>query len=187
MKSLAQYLTEANAPQNVNMIIGRFQPFTLGHLKCAEYAYKVKGVPSVICCIDTTKADERHPFLTKDIMPYMEKMARDERTIAGVVTVKNADIVKMADAVRAAGFEPVSWSCGTDRIDSYTTMAERYKDMAGLPDDFEVIEIPRTDEDISATRVRNAIKDDDQELFNKMTPKSWHGAYKKLQQMIEKV
>lgn len=190
MISLKQYLSEAAHTTTgqrlpVNIIIGRFQPFTLGHLKCAEYAFDKKGVPTVLCCIETTKSDEKHPFLTKDIMPIMQKMVRQELKLADVVTVKSADIVKLAEAVREAGYEPVSWTCGTDRIDDYTNMAEKYHDMAQLPDNFEVLEVKRGDEDISATKVRNAMKAGDQGTYEKLTPKAWHKYFWQLKPMVK--
>ena len=53
---------------------------------------------------------------------------------------------------------------GTDRKAAYeNTLKTNY--------DVEVIEIPRTDEDISATKVRQAIKDDDYATYKKMIAK----------------
>lgn len=156
----------------VNVVIGRFQPFTNGHLKCVEQAYKELGIPTVICMINTKdeKVDEKHPFPSSLILPlYNDAFKKDDR-IAKVVLVTNADIVKMAEICRTEGYEICSWTCGTDRYDSYKDMAEKYKDMAGLPDDFKVIEVKRSDEDISATKVRQALLADDKKTFDKMTP-----------------
>ena len=49
-------------------------------------------------------------------------------------------------------------------------MAEKYKEQAGLADDFQVIEVPRSDEDVSATKVRKALLDGDKRTFEKLTP-----------------
>ena len=49
-------------------------------------------------------------------------------------------------------------------------MSERYHDRAYLSDDFKMIEVKRSDEDISATKVRQALLDDDKKLFYKLTP-----------------
>jgi citrate lyase synthetase len=49
-------------------------------------------------------------------------------------------------------------------------MAEKYGDKAGLTDDFEMIEVKRSDDDISATKVRQALLDNDKRTFDKLTP-----------------
>ena len=155
----------------VNIVIGRFQPFTDGHMKCVDAAWKQLRIPTVICLIDTPKekVDKRHPFSTDLLLPIYNDLSSTYH-IAGVVVVKNADIVKNSEILRDAGYEIKSWTCGTDRIDSYTSMTEKYKEQAELPGDFQMIEVKRSDEDISATRVRKALIDGDIRTFNALTP-----------------
>ena len=158
--------------QKVNIVIGRFQPFTKGHLKCVEMAWDELHVPTVICMINTKddKVDERKPFPSSLLVPlYNEAFKKDER-IEKVVLVSNADIVKIAEACRAEGYEICSWTCGTDRYDDYKKMSEKYGEKAGLTDDFQVLEVKRSDEDISATKVRQALLNDDKKTFDQMTP-----------------
>ena len=94
--------------------------------------------------------------------PYIEK----------VVPVKNADIVAIGEELRRYGYEIAAWTCGTDRYDTYSSMASKYHDKAGLTDDFEVIEVKRTDEDISATKARGYLLSDDKQAFFSMMPRS---------------
>lgn len=158
--------------KKVNIVIGRFQPFSKGHYKCIEAAWKKKGIPTVICMIDVpeNKVDERHPFPTTMLVDLYKELFKRDPKIADVVMVKNADIVKIAEELKKKGYKIASWTCGTDRIDSYTRMSDKYKDQAGLVDDFEMIEVKRGDEDISATKVRQALLDDDRTTFLKMVP-----------------
>ena len=39
--------------RRVNVMVGRFQPLTNGHLKCVETAWEKKGVPTVLCMVNT--------------------------------------------------------------------------------------------------------------------------------------
>lgn len=160
--------------KQVNIIIGRFQPITKGHVKCAAYAYEKKGLPTVLCMIDTpeAKVDARHPFPSTILLPLYQDLFGGSQNdhIIDVVLVKNADIVKAAEILRDKGYEIGSWSCGTDRVESYSKMAEKYADKAGLPDTFEVLEIKRGDDDESATKLRQALRDDDKKTFLKMFP-----------------
>lgn len=160
--------------KQVNIIIGRFQPITNGHLKCAMQAYEKRGCPTVLCMIDTPEArvDARHPFPSTMLLPMYHDLfdGQEKSHIIDIVLIKNADIVKVAEILRDKDYEIRSWSCGTDRVDSYTKMAEKYAEKAGLSPDFEVIEIKRGDDDESATKLRQALRDDDKTAFFRMFP-----------------
>ena len=170
--------------EQVNIIIGRFQPFTLGHLKCAQEAYKKLGVKTVLLVINTTKQDSRHPFLTAQLSKILDKMCKDENTLAGYVLVKNANIVDNIEILRENGYEPISWTCGTDRFDSYDKMVKKYGDEIGLDKNFKMIEVKRGDEDISATAVRKALRDDDEDTYIKMVPDVWKKQFTYLREII---
>lgn len=170
--------------EKVNIIIGRFQPFTLGHLKCAQEAQKKLGVKSVLLVINTVKQDARHPFLTKQIEKILDKMCKDEPSLAGYVLVKNADIVKNIEILREAGYEPISWTCGTDRYAPYETMVKKYGKDINLDPNFEMIEVKRGDEDISATAVRKALRDNDEDTFKNLVPDSWKKQFAFLREII---
>ena len=170
--------------EKVNIIIGRFQPFTLGHLKCAQEAQRKLGIKSVLLVINTVKQDARHPFLTKQIEKILDKMCKEEPTLTGYVLVKNADIVKNVEILREAGYEPVSWTCGTDRYAQYETMVKKYGKDIDLDDNFEVIEVKRGDEDISATAVRQALRNNDEDTYISLVPNTWRRQFVFLRDII---
>lgn len=173
--------------EKVNIIIGRFQPFTLGHLKCAQEAQRKLGVKSVLLVINTVKQDVRHPFLTKQIEKILDKMCKEEPTLTGYVLVKNADIVKNVEILREAGYEPVSWTCGTDRYSQYENMVKKYGKDIDLDDNFEVIEVKRGDEDISATAVRQALRNNDEDTYTSLVPNAWRRQFVFLRDIIMEV
>lgn len=170
--------------ERVNIIIGRFQPFTTGHLKCAQEAQKKLGVKTVLLVIDTIKQDGRHPFLTTQISKILDKMCKEESSLKGYVLVKNADIVKNIEILREAGYEPISWTCGTDRYKPYNDMINRYGKDINLDDDFKMIEVKRSDEDVSATAVRTALRNDDEATYTKLVPNAWKGQFVFLREII---
>lgn len=173
--------------ERVNIIIGRFQPFTLGHLKCAQEAQKKLGVKTVLLVINTIKQDERHPFLTKQIEKIIDKMCKDESSLAGFLLVKNANIVDNVEILREAGYEPISWTCGTDRYAAYDAMVKKYGKDINLDENFRMIEVKRGDEDISATAVRKALRDDDEETYVKLVPNIWKKQFDFLREIIMSV
>lgn len=151
--------------KRVNILIGRFQPITKGHIKCIDRALE-EGLPTVLCMIDTAddKVDERHPFPSSMILPLYKAIL----DVEDVVLVRSADIVSISQALK--DYEIASWTCGTDRVKDYERMANRYKTDAGLAEDFHITEIPRDDSDISATKAREALLEGDEREFYKLFP-----------------
>ena len=80
MKTLKEQLNESllNEAKRVEVIIlvSRFQPFTLGYLKCIQNIYKTRGLKTVLCMIETNKTDNKKPFLTKILMPFYKKLVK---------------------------------------------------------------------------------------------------------------
>ena len=156
----------------VNIVVGRFQPLTLGHIACAKEAEQRFDRPTVLCMINTptTKTDEKHPFPTDVFYPMYWNVCKRYKFIEDIVIVPSADIVKISQILAEKGLCIGSWTCGTDRYKDYKRMVDKYSAAANLPDDFELIEVKRTAEDISATKARQALIDGDRKTFNKITP-----------------
>ena len=195
--------------QKVKVILGRFQPFTLGHLKLATYNKlngpdkdqqdvlreqpnidEIKDLKTVILVISTPveKRDVKHPFddgLMKREFDIIKKSYKDE--IADIIYVKSADIVKWGPLLKEKGYQAAVWITGSDEFGYYKRLAtkveeyeERFSD-SGLKGSctlsFYAEEVKRDDssddfsETISATKVREALKNDDKEAFMKMMPK----------------
>lgn len=166
--------------QKCNIIIGRFQPITKGHMRCADQSFAETGNKTVLCMIKTpeNKRDSRHPFASSYLIElYKELFVGSSNIIDIIDEVKNADIVKAAEHLKSEGYIIGSWSCGTDRVTAYKKVAEKYAEQAGLPDDFKVIEIKRTDEDESATAARQALINDDRKGFYKLFPQVHMSSY----------
>ena len=156
----------------VNIVVGRFQPLTLGHIACAKEAERRFDRPTVLCMINTpaTKTDEKHPFPTDVFYQMYWNVCKRYKFIEDIVIVPSADIVKISQILAEKGLCIGSWTCGTDRYNDYKRMVDKYSAAANLPDDFELIEVKRTAEDISATKARQALMDGDRKTFNKITP-----------------
>ena len=109
----------------------------------------------------------------------LKGLVKEYEEIADIVLVKSADILKIGEAVALKGYTVATWSCGTDRIDAYRKMCAKYAP------EVDVTEIHREDSDISATQVRNAIKNDKEEQFKELTPKPMHKLYNKFKEALE--
>ena len=178
-------LSEANiGPNSVNIMVGRFQPFTLGHLKCLKAIKDNLGVPTFLCVIPGN-GDDKHPFRGKVQDDMFERLTEAHPDlIAGMHYVKNAFIEFWVPSVKEAGFEPVSWTCGTDRFEAYRSMAEKYAQKYGLSPEFQVHLVDRADDNISATSVRECLLNDDREGYMSQMPECLHDMYDELRQVM---
>ena len=173
----------------VNMFVGRFQPFTLGHVKVFEKMYKENGLPVVVYMVRGGKPDpEKRPFDEDMQQAMFAKMKKQYPFLEASFVVPNGAIDTMFAAARPA-YEPMMWGYGTDRKKAYGGMINKqsYRDDLGVDPSFKGYEIPRTGENISASKVRNALKIDDEKSFKKMTPKSIHSFYKTLQNTLQPI
>jgi cytidyltransferase-like protein len=172
--------------KKVNIFVGRFQPFTLGHVKVFEQMYKKNGHPVVVFLVRGGKPDpEKNPFSEELQQAMFAEMTKQYPFLEAAFVVPNGAIDTLFSTARPA-YEPVMWGYGTDRKRAYDAMINKpeYREQLGVDPDFTGFEIGRTDDDISASKVRNALVIDDQTTFKKMTPKSIHDFYKTLQDTL---
>lgn len=173
----------------VNIFVGRFQPFTLGHVKVFEQMYKKNGYPVVVFLVRSGKPDpEKKPF-DEDLQQAMfAAMAKQYPFLEAAFVVPNGGIDTLFAAARPA-YEPMMWGYGTDRKKAYDFMINKpeYRTDLDVDPGFTGFEIKRTDDDVSASKVRKALIIDDESTFKKMTPKSIHSFYKTLQNIIQPI
>ena len=173
----------------VNMFVGRFQPFTLGHAKVVETIHKQNGHPVVILLVKAKKKKKEDAFkrpYDEETQVAMINSLKSKYPIEEVFVIPTGGIDTMFNAMRPK-YEPVLWGTGTDRMKTYGFQVNNpeYREDLGCRTDFGLFEIPRTGKNISATQVRNAMLDGDEKLFKKLTPKPLHNMYAELKSKLE--
>lgn len=176
----------------VNMFVGRFQPFTLGHAKVLEAIHKENGYPVVVLLVKSKnpkfkKGDEfRKPYDTDTQIKMFNEVKKQYKFLKEILIVPTGGIDTIFNALRPK-YEPVLWGTGTDRLKSYGYQVnnDSYRDQLNCRADFGLFEIPRNDDNISATQVRNALLDGDEKAFKRMTPKAIHKMYDELKTKLE--
>ncbi len=177
--------------EKVNIFVGRFQPFTLGHVKVLETLYKKNGFPVVVFLVKAAKAKKedaiKRPYDTETQIEMFNHVQKEFKFLKDVIVVPSAAIDVMFNQLRPK-YEPVLWGTGTDRMKAYGYMVnnDKYREELGVLPEFQLHEIQRGDDDISATKVRAALESGDAKEFNKMTPSSLHSMFKELKEKLEK-
>lgn len=115
------------------IIIGRFQPPTMGHYAVFTAVKKfIKNNPDmglysmpiviVVTGKETGKDKGRNPLSPEDRIQFMRASGRAD----GVRFITASNAIEGMRAVREIGFEPVAIAAGSDRADQYLELLDRY-------------------------------------------------------------
>lgn len=170
-----KYLNEKD--HSVGVFVGRFQPLTKAHTAIINQlsTENDKGVIYIVKGKGTSADKKVNPF-DIDI----------QKTLLKAVVPSNVEIEVIPSAFFVDELNKMSDTifnvyAGSDRVQGYKKFSQYMEDGKVL----NVREIKRTDEDISATKVRNALKADDEETFKSLTDSRIHKYYKELQKYME--
>lgn len=170
--------------QKVNIMVGKFQPFTLGHLKCLINIKELTGLPTFLCVIPGN-GNKEHPFTNELQNEMYDKLLTSYPDLfAGVCYVKNAFIENWISAIKDKNFIPITWTCGSDRKEAYENMVEKYGQEYGLIDEFQVFVVNRYDDNISATNVRMCLLNDNKEAFMNQMPECLFDMYDRMRSAV---
>jgi nicotinamide mononucleotide adenylyltransferase len=174
--------------KKVTLVSGRFQPAHLGHKSLVDNALH----PVVVLVVKGKKssADKiKNPF-PFNIQAEIIKKSFGNKVI-DVIEVPFMNLVQIVSDLRDKGMEPVELMAGSDRVPQYKTFADNYKDPDKMNWDLKVKEVVRNEMSgkgvtgISATKVRNAIKDDNYDEASKMMGGLTISLFKKLRKYIK--
>ena len=165
--------------KKVNIMVGRFQPPTLGHLKVLKSLSKQNGHPVVVFLVRAKKVDpKKAPFEIETTQQMFNDLIKKHSFIEDVIVIDSAAIDKMFNSLRPM-YEPILWGTGSDRMKSYgfSVNKEAYRTELNVDPEFKLYEIKRDEDNISASKVRVAIEDDDMDTFKSMTDPVVHSYF----------
>jgi len=172
-----------NEKMNVNekeethgIFSGRFQPVTLAHARIIKRITKenTKATIFLVKGKKTSEDKEKNPFdaeIQKKMLEAVAPSNVDIQIINSGFFVDNLNEMPENKFVAYAG---------SDRLKAYEKFT-KYMDEGKT---LEIKEIKRTDDDISATKVRNALKEGDEKEFKKLTPKEIHNMFDELREIL---
>lgn len=115
------------------------------------------------------KTDDKHPFPSDMLIDMYKNVVDGYDCLIDIIKIKSADIIKISEECNRLGYRIASWTCGTDRQESYSKMIDKYKIKANLTPTVKLIVLDRLD-GISATMIREAIYNRDINTFANNTP-----------------
>jgi cytidyltransferase-like protein len=156
--------------QDVNLLVGRFQPFHNGHLNMVKKMAEENELPSIIAVVHPGhNRSGKTPFDEDLVSKYMETVVKENAgKILGYFIVNRGLLGIIYGKAKELGYSVKSIAAGDDRIDDYKKQTEYLKKAGGdFPDDIEIIQTPRSS---SGTEVRGKIDNEDFVGFKKLVP-----------------
>lgn len=164
----------------VNVIIGRFQPFHNGHLKMAQQLKKENGLPCILAVIHPGHNQSgKSPFSIDLVNKYMESVVRDHSdVISGYFIVNRGLLGVIYGKSKEHGFIPKAFGAGDDRFEDFSKQAEYLKKAGGdFPEDVKIVQTKRSS---SGTDVRKKLDSEDFISFKKLVPPAVSSMYNQL-------
>lgn len=185
-KNIPKDLTEDNKSEDkknlsdVNLLVGRFQPFHIGHLKMAKTLKEKNDLPSIVAVVHPGhNKSGKSPFNEDTVTKYMESVVKENPgVIDGYFIARKGLLGVIYGAAKELGYNVNLIGAGDDRMEDYKKQAEYLKKAGGdFPSDIEVIETPRS---TSGTEIRDSIQKEDFLKFKKLVPSSVSSFYNTL-------
>jgi len=180
----SDYNTEKGS-HPVALVLGRFQPWTAGHNALFAQTQENNVVIGIVKGKKSSEDKERNPLDFETQKEVIEAMKNPR--IKQVIAVESAFIPAVISQLRDDGLEVVEVLAGSDRVKGYQYMADRYNDQLNM--NYKIKQLERDDKDvgtagISATKVRNAIKNDNYDLASGMMVRLTPELFKKIQRQL---
>ena len=177
-------LSETDEPEkkliDVNVIIGRFQPFHNGHLKMAKFLKEKNDLPCIVAVVHPGhNKSKKSPFNQDLVKRYMEGVVKENSDlIPGFIMINRGLLGVIYGEAKEHGYSIKIIGAGEDRIEDYKKQEEYLKKHGtDFPKDIELVQTPRT---VSATLVREKLAEEDFLGFKKLVPPSIVSFYKQL-------
>lgn len=168
---------------------GRFQPFHNGHIAALKKASEVLGAP--VIPIQILSKTDKSPFPDALLEKMGKAVSKEFSFIADYFLYPSnlkTVVPQMVKYLREKGYESIGMGAGSDRMKSYEPQIKYLNSEKSDVPVSEPFRLEMVDERAvggpSGTKVREAIQNDDEDTFNKMTPKSLHPFYKELKKYI---
>lgn len=164
--------------KDVNIIIGKFQPFNNGHLKMIKKANQVNGNPIALMVVNNSKS-----FINREIMDKMMKIISGEMSdLIHSVNYVPDDLLSTSIEKIKDKCNPKSLTVGSKKLDNYLIQSRTLKKRKKLPQDFQIQTSP---EWVISREVMKTLENKDYMQFKKHVPKSLSSLWEELHRCYE--
>ena len=154
------------SPKDLNIVIGKFQPFNNGHLRMIKKANQQNDKPVAVFVVKSGK----NCFMEDDILKKMMNSVASELSdeIHSIHYVDD-DLLSTSLDLLGNEYNPSSLTIGKPKMDNYVLQTKSLKKRKKLPTEFQVQSAPSW---VNSEEVRKTLYDKNYSEFKKKVPKS---------------
>lgn len=182
----AKQIGEKQEAENVNILIGGFQPVTMGHIKAAKALKEKNGNKTVFIAIKREVPTKKSPFSVEMTRLMLNKVQQEyPELIANVMIVPSGQISDIIKELRPQ-YEPILWGTTDRRVKDYALQFDYIKKRdipLRISKDFKIVELPSF---VKSEEIIDLIKSSNFEGFKKETPASISAEFFNLQKEVGK-
>jgi cytidyltransferase-like protein len=172
-------------PQEVNLLIGSFQPVTMGHIKAAQKLKEKNGKPVIFVAIKPEKRSKKSPFSLKITRTMLEKVQQEYHDlIKDVRLISSGQLEDVITSIQP-DYRPMLWGTSEKRIKDHALQMDYIKKRnvpLRLAGEFKMVELPSF---IKSEDVLKTIESSDFASFKKEVPNSIASEFFNLQKELE--
>lgn len=185
-KEVAEGKHKKPVQTEVNLLIGNFQPITMGHIKAAQKLKEKNGCKTVLVAIKPENPTQKSPFSVRETRVMLEKVQQEyPDLITGICLIKSGQIEEILEALQPT-YKPLLWGTSERRLKDYVLQLDYIKKKSiplRLDKGFKLVELPIF---VKSEDVVNSIVKSDFAEFKKLVPTSIASEFFNLQKELEK-
>jgi cytidyltransferase-like protein len=185
-KEVAEGKHKKPVQTEVNLLIGNFQPITMGHIKAAQKLKEKNGCKTVLVAIKPENPTQKSPFSVRETRVMLEKVQQEyPDLITDICLIKSGQIEEILDALQPK-YKPLLWGTSERRLKDYVLQLDYIKKKSiplRLDKGFKLVELPIF---VKSEDVVNSIVKSDFAEFKKLVPTSIASEFFNLQKELEK-
>jgi len=174
-------------PKKVNLLIGNFQPFHLGHIKAIEKLKSKNNLPIVLVSIIKDSPTEDSPFSERIVRKMLNSVEQEYgKLIDKAILLKKGSIDDILGSLKPA-YIPVLWGTNRNKLEKYALQLNYLKKRhpsLDINSDFKLVEIPKYQ---SSSDIRKLIKNQNYAEFKRLVPNSIASDFYNLKKELDSI
>jgi len=168
----AEAIMNRKAQEEVNLLIGNFQPVSMGHIKAAEALNKKNGKKVILVAIKSNTPAKASPFSLAETKLCLDKTQQSYPELIHSVRIIGRGGIEEVLKSLEPHIAPLLWGSSPNRIEEYAVQLDYIKKKnvpLRLNKGFKLVEVPSY---VESKKIIELIQDEEFEEFKKLVPPS---------------
>jgi hypothetical protein len=186
-KEAASELSKKVKEIKVNILVGKFQPVSIGHIKAAEQLKNKNGKKVIFIAIKPKKPNKNSPFSLEQTRIFLEKTQQEyPELIEDIKIIESGQIEDVLETLKPK-YTPILWGTSNTRVNDYAIQFDYLKKRnipIRLSKEFKLVKVPAY---LESNEILDVIKNLDFNEFKKLVPSPVTSQFFNLNKELKKI